>query len=254
MRPTSYECTRCGMAVPIDSDRCPSCRGRSREQIFVPPSALTGPDAAVAWEHTQGHRGPVESADSPADVRATRPVGPGAAAAHTALRLVELAALAVVAISLARAALSLAVADGTELEDLGWWTVLNAIAVAGVVVAGGAVVAAVVLLTGWAAAAGHNVRALALDGRRWIRGSEQVAGRVVLVVGLLIAWGLAPDGPDRADRAIDLGLAVLAAAALVLLAGAAQRLLVSVTTIELQRAETLARIESATVERPRSRT
>ena len=80
-----------------------------------------------------------------------------------------------------------------------------------------------------------------------------MASRLVLFVGLAAAWWIAPAGPERVDRALDLGLAVLAAVALVILAGAAQRLLVAVTTVELHRAEILTRIESASVDRPRSR-
>jgi hypothetical protein len=186
-------------------------------------------------------------------VHDARPVGPGAVAAFVALRLVEVAALALIGVELARSALALAVEDGAELADLGWWTVLSDVAIVAAVVTGGAVLAAGVLLARWASAAGPNVRTLALDPRRWLRSSERVVGRLVLVVGLLVAWWVAPSGPERIDRAVDLGLGVLTAAALVVLASAAQRLLLTVTTTELQQAELLTRIESAAALRPRHR-
>jgi hypothetical protein len=244
------------MAVPTAADRCPSCRARARDQLVLTSSVHTGPDAADAWAEV--HDRPPDPSTEPAperagDVRAARPVGPGAAAAHTGLRLVELAALVVAAVGLARATLALVVDDGRELHDLGWWDALSALAVGGLLLAGATLVAAAVLLARWAAAAGRNVRALALDVRRWVRGGEQVLGRLLVFLGLVLAWWVAPAGPERSDRAIDLGLGVLAAVALVMVAGAAQRLLVSITTVELHRAETLARIESATTARPRGR-
>lgn len=249
------------MAVPANADRCPSCRARRRHGVVPVSSALTGPAAADAWEraHTDAAWSAAETwpsdgrAEVGGDVHAAKPIGPGAAAAHSALRIVELAGLAVAAIGVVRAGLAVAVDDGTELRDLGWWNGLSAVAVVGVVVAGGTTAGAVVLILRWAAAAGHNLGALALDVRRWVRRGEQVVARLVVLVGLVVAWWIVPSGPDRADRALDLGLAVFAAVALVMVAGAAQRLLASVTTVELHRAETLARMESASADRPRSR-
>jgi hypothetical protein len=244
------------MAVPVDAERCPSCRARVRQQeVLVPAAVRTGPEAAEAWARVRADGAAPERRPRRlwGDVHDTRPVGPGAAAAFAALRLVELASLLVIGVGLARSALALAVEDGAELTDLGWWTALGDLATVAVLLTGSAVLGAAVLLARWAAAAGHNVRTLALDPRRWLRSSERVVGRLALVAALLGAWWVAPGGPERIDRAADLGLGVLSAAALVLLAAAAQRLLVTVTTTELHQAELLTRIESAAALRPRHR-
>lgn len=250
------------MAVPVVAARCPSCRARVRpaEPAAAEP-VRSGPVAAEAWARVRRDSEWWEGEREPGgrrswfwgDVHDARPVGPGAAAALVGLRLVELAALVVVGVDLARAALSLAVDDPEELGRLGWWGVLADLSTIAVIAVIGTVVAAAVLLVRWAAAAGHNLRVLALDPRRWVRSGERVAGRGALVVALLLAWVIAPSGPGRVDRAVDLGLGVCAAVALVLLAAAAQRLLVAVTTTELHRAELLARIESAAAARPRHR-
>lgn len=253
------------MAVPVRADRCPSCRARVRSQeLVVDGPTRTGPDAAEAWARVRRDElwsEPDDENDVPpaaigGDVHDTRPVGPGAVAAHLALRLVMWTGVVALGVALTRAVLALAVDDAddaSELTDLGWWTALSDLAVVAVVLTGGAVVASAVFLVRWASAAGHNVQALALDPRRWLRSSERVAARTVLAVALVVAWGIAPSGPERADRAIDLALGGAVAIAVVLLAAAVQRLLVSVTTTELQRAELLTRIESAAALRPRHR-
>jgi hypothetical protein len=249
------------MAVPVDAARCPSCRARVRQQEVVTSASIrTGPAAAAAWVKVRRDDAWAEPEEPTGarsrfwgDLHDARPIGPGAVAAYVALRLVQLAGLAVIGIGVARAALALAVDDADELADLGWWSALSDLAVVAVTIAAATVVGAGVLLSRWATAAGHNLRVLALDPRRWVRSGERVVSRAVLAVALLLAWWIAPAGPERIDRAVDLGLGVAAAAAVVVLAGAAQRLLATVTTTELQQADLLTRIESATVARPRHR-
>jgi hypothetical protein len=250
------------MAVPVHAQRCPSCRARVREQeVAAAPTIQTGPAAAAAWAKVRKDDAWAEPDDPNGpprsrfwgDLHDARPVGPGAVAAYLGLRLVQLAGLAVVGIGLARAALALAVDDPAELDDLGWWSALGDVAVVAVLFGAATVGVAAVLLARWATAAGHNLRVLALDPRRWLRSGERVVGRAVLAVGLLLAWWIAPAGPERIDRAVDLGLGVAAAAAVVVLATAVQRLLATVTTTELRQADLLIRIESASALRPRHR-
>lgn len=255
MPPTSYPCTRCGMASPTDAVRCASCGARRRALPTVVTPNRTGPAAADAWERARAAApAPAPRDGSSASSRpSTRPVGPGAVLAWRALRLLAVLAVVAAGVEVGRVVLAAAVHDEARLVVERSWLVLADLAsVVFVALAAGAVIA-VLLVLAWVPAAIDNLRSLDLDRHRFRSVVDQAALRTGLVVAAAALWWWVPNGPERLDRTIDLALGALTAGGVVVAAGAVQRLLVTVTATELQRAEWLLRVDAATAPRPRGR-
>lgn len=257
MHPTSFSCARCGMASPVDRQRCGACGARRFVATAPAGSARSGPAAAEAWEASRAAARGAEATrrgGSPVSSRpATRPVGPLAVVAWRGLHVVHLIGIAVAAVAGARLLLAAAIEDQAELlADDAWRSLDDVVAVAGGVLVASLAVAGVLVLT-WGWRAGRNAARLELDGGLWARSAERSAGRVLVAVGLAAAWRWLPNGPEQLDRVVDLAAGSLTVAAVVVASAALQQLLAVVTTTELQRAEWLLRLEGASTPRPKRR-
>lgn len=257
MHPTSFSCARCGMAAPVDDERCRACGARRFVGESPAGSARTGPAAAEAWAASRAAAPTAEAVRGGGSAASSRPsahpVGPWAVGAWRVLHLVALLGVAIAAVAAVRLVLAAAADDQAVLLAERGWEVLDGLSGAlAVALAGGAALAATLGIV-WAAAAGRNLRRLSLDPGAWTRSSERFLGRSVVLLVAAAAWVWAPNGPDQFDRCVDLGLTLAAAAAVASAAMAAQRLLVVVTTAELERAEWLLRLEAAATPRPKGR-
>jgi hypothetical protein len=257
MHPSSFSCARCGMASPVDRQRCRACGARRFVASAPTGSAHTGPAAAEAWaasrattQRPEADRGggPSVSSRPPA-----HPVGPWAVVTWRSLHVVSIVAIAAAAIGAGRLVLAAATEDQARLVADGTWRTLADVAG----VAGGVLVASVVVASGlllaWGTLAGRTAARLHLEPGGWTRSAERSAGRLALVAVLGVSWRWAPNGPAQADRVVDLLAGALLMVAVVLAAAAVQQLLLVVTTAELQRAEWLLRLEHASTPRPKQR-
>jgi len=188
-----------------------------------------------------------------AQVAPADPAGQLAALATLMLRMVVLGAIATAAVQATRLVLVATVGDPVDLDSSSAWDTATSLADVAVAATAAATMAAVVLVVGWAAVAGENVRALALDTRGWGPSIRRVALLAGAVVALAVAWGRLPGEPAQSDQLAELAAAFATAATLAVAASAMERLLIAVTARELEEAELLLRIEAASIDRPRSR-